>query len=541
MVKKVNLKELIIVFFMSLIFLFGTIYSEDIDNVDSMWTFSFSSKLANDYIIYRDYNVVQTPLFAQITAFFLKLIDNTMIISCIVGSLECAFISLFQYLILRKLNINKKASMFVTVIFLLFLSNIACNSYNLLSLLFSYIVLYIEIVKIKYEKYVNLSGKEKSIRLFNISISYILIYNFFTGIFIALTFLAKQTVGAYIVLVITLYYFIQVALKEKTFKKAFIELVEKGIISIIVVLLEMIWLYNNGALYQFIDYTVLGLFNFANKNRGNIISQFFSAKNVSDYIINIFLLTAVLLLPIITFLNIKSYIKSKNKLDNKILILSMLYIIIGIGYSYPLANKYHLDLTKQIVLYLTVINLMCFNGVEKMFGRQMSNKLYKLLIIVVICVGGLNSIISYSFNEGAVYPFKYMNISLEAQNKIIEMKEYIESFEKENNMPIYIIDSKAAKYNLALERNGGLFDLPLYGNLGKEDYNNIINKLKDMNNYAVIILHNEKDIFWQEPKEIREYIINNFEKIDSVIALSGDNDVETSEDKVYLYDVYLKQ
>lgn len=541
-VKKKKIVEEIIFFIISFFIMFSSLYSRDMNNVDEMWTFSFSSKLANGYMVYRDYNMVQTPLFLQITALFLKLFGNTMIVSCFVGSIIGASICLIQYITLRYLKVEKKATSIFMVFLVFYLSKVVTNSYNILALLFVYLILYTEICKVRYERYIKLTGKIKNINIFNKKLSYSFLYNIITGICIGLAFLSKQTVGVYLVIAITLYYFGQVfLLKEKKFKKAFIELTQKACSCIFIILVEMLWLYLNGALYQFIDYTVLGIGHFGAKNKANFVKNILLEQGSKKIVLNILFGVVLLIVPTILYLKKKGYIKVYNKLENKILLISITFFIIAIGYSFPLANEYHVDMTRLIILYLGIINLLAFKGVRDIFGRQMSNVSYCILIIIISITSLINIYWTYNLNKtNTIKPFQYMNLSESTQKEILEMTQYIENFEKENNAPIYIIDSEAAKYNLVLERNGGIFDLPLYGNLGKKDYTLMIEKLEAMNNYAVIIRQDEKDIFWQEPKEIRKYVLRNFSKLDSI--LKRDYGIEENKEKSeYVYDVYIKK
>ena len=60
--------------------------------------------------------------------------------------------------------------------------------------------------------------------------------------------------------------------------------------------------------------------------------------------------------------------------------------------------------------------------------------------------------------------------------------------------------------------NNRELDLLFYGNLGFNGIQNTIDKISEMHDTEFLIFTNEKDCFYQEPIEIREYILENFEK-----------------------------
>ena len=66
--------------------------------------------------------------------------------------------------------------------------------------------------------------------------------------------------------------------------------------------------------------------------------------------------------------------------------------------------------------------------------------------------------------------------------------------------------------------------MPLHGNMGHEDYNIAINKLKQLeqehNKFAVLIYSNDEDMFWQDAKEIPEYIRKNYTKVEDFSIFS---------------------
>ena len=99
------------------------------------------------------------------------------------------------------------------------------------------------------------------------------------------------------------------------------------------------------------------------------------------------------------------------------------------------------------------------------------------------------------------------------QNEVQNVANYIMK-QKEKNIEVIIISYKASLYNNILKINNGGFDLPFYGNLGVEGIEGLINKLDMMKNTNVLITKDE--IKYQESQELRDYVINNFEKIGEI-------------------------
>ncbi len=517
--RKDRMREILLVFIVSYITLFGYILTKNILDLDELWTFSFSSKIANGFMIYRDFNVLQTPLYAQITAIFLKIFGNTMFVSHLVGVLEGAILLVVQYMIMRKLSISKKTTVFSMFLIIYYVMNFICNSYNILALLFAFIFMYFEICKIKYDKYIKLTHSEEKRRT-KLKIKQSFIYNMITGIVIGLTFLSKQNIGVYLILVVTGYYFLRsILVKDITFIDAFKQLSIKAIFCILIIGIEALYLYLNGALYACIDYTILGLLHFGQKVNGSIFNLLFSEKNRWYVIIvNALLVFSIIFLIMCCIMKKLNLIKRKNKMDLNILILLTLFCIIGIGYSIPLANTYHMYLTKYVIFYLLLININLISFFSRTFYKQISKVSVYIMIATLIICGVSKYVTSNLGTYRTKMPmFKNLYLSYDGEKDIETVVTYMLTHEEKYNQPIYMITSDCSIYNLVLGRNNGVFDLPLYGNLGKEDYKAVINKLDSMDNFSVMIFKEERSMFWQEPKEIPKYIRENYVKIDNVL------------------------
>lgn len=518
-VKKVTIKEIIVLVLVVFTALTGISFTQNVDNLDYMWVFSFASKIANGYVPYLDFNMVVTPLSPQITACILNIFGNTMMTSTFVGIIYGVIIFLMQYLILRKLNITKKVSALVVLISFMLMCNCIVDSYNILALMLVHILLFMEICKIRYEKYLHLGGKRKYI--FKNVGEYTTIYNIITGVLLGLTILAKQNIGAVAILAVTVYYFSKCIYKELKFTQAFGQLTIKAIFCIIPILIEAVYLYFAGALYNFIDYTILGLIQFGQKVNSSLITAMLYPSSLGgdtliNWIRNLGMIFSIVFLCIMTSLKAKGKIRIKNRFDKNVMVLSLTFILIGIFISIPLANIYHITLTATLIQFLFVLNILLTPALSRWIDKAISKITYYLIIFIPLILGiGYMCIYFIAIDKSQIEPFENMYIPKENEATINSVVKYIYDYEKENNHPLYVITSNGVKFSLAMKRNNGIFDLPQYGNLGKGDYMNVINTLDSMSGFSVMIYSDEKYLFWQEPKQISEYIKQNYEYVDS--------------------------
>ena len=529
--KKISPVEIIVISLIFFVGMMGAILTTDIGDLDIMWVFSFASKMAQGFTPYLDYNMVITPLSSQITALFLNIFGNTMMVSAFLGAIYGSLIFLFQYLILRKMNISIKTSIVVTVAFFMALSNNMWDTYNTLAYLLVYITIFIQICKIRYAKYVKITNKEKYVLKEKNKITYSMAYNIVTGILLGLIVITKQNIGAVVILAITIYYFAKWIFRQDTFKNVFSQLCIMAIFCLIVVDIELIYLLLAGALYSFLDYTVFGLNSFASKVGGNLFASIFSTgpllpgslkiqltqvfSNMFVWARNIALIFSFAFLLIMIITKVLNKMNVKNKVDINEMILSFCFMFVGLVISIPLANTYHLKLTSAMIIFLGLINMLKIIPLSKWLQKSILKVSCYIMLLIPLVVG--ISYISIYFTcayKSQIPTFKNMYISASDDRKINDTVRYIEEYEEKNGHGIYVISSRSAMYANATNINNGIFDLPQYGNLGKEDYKAVINKLDSMSNFSVMVYKDEKSLFWQEPKEIRQYVMANYEYVE---------------------------
>lgn len=252
-----------------------------------------------------------------------------------------------------------------------------------------------------------------------------------------------------------------------------------------------------GNLYDFINFCVLGIGEFASNNvlfRGDVIS--------------IICINFVNIILSIIFINNKM-IENKIKYSNiKMLPIAVILILM----SYPIFNMYHVTLGSIVCIILLLSNID-YIIIEKVLDNKIENviKIYKI-IACIIFYAGIIIFITYNilYVQKSKNPFQIYKGSImteEQIEKINKICKYIKSNE-ENGKSVKIISCMANLYMNVLNKNNGVLDLPFYGNFGRKGDDVVIDYIKGIENAKILIQKDDK-IPWQESYKIRNYIKEN--------------------------------
>lgn len=211
-----RLVKYLLIFISFFIFSFIFFYILGYCYCDEIWVYGFSYNISKGMMIYRDFNVLQTPLYFFITSIFIKLIGNYMIVMHIFDSL------LFATMMFMFYNIIGRKSLIMLPVFIFFWP----SGYNMLSLFFLSLIIY-------------LVNKKKDNDLL-------------LGFIVGLCFITKQNIGV-LLLIPCLFY------SRNKIKTLICFFVPFGILSI--------YLIFNDAFFEFIDYCFLGMFDFGRDNK----------------------------------------------------------------------------------------------------------------------------------------------------------------------------------------------------------------------------------------------------------------------------------
>ena len=212
MIKK---NKLLIIFILLFIYNFVVCFYS-ISNNDLIWNYGFCYNFAKGLSMYRDYSMVITPLYPTIFGTIMSIFENNTIIFYLSNALVPTIILFMVY------KYYKKA--FIEMVLLL--SFVNSPNYNLLCILFLFILYYLE-------------DKNKN--------------DYIIGTVLGLIFLTKSS---FILLTLASIYYI------KDFKK----ILKRFIGFIIPNIIYIIYFYLNGTLLDYINLAFGSLFDFATKN-----------------------------------------------------------------------------------------------------------------------------------------------------------------------------------------------------------------------------------------------------------------------------------
>ena len=322
--------------------------------------------------------------------------------------------------------------------------------------------------------------------------------NIVQGIMIFVVFLTYQKLGtAYFVAIIGY----EIINKNK--KSLFFELLTAFILLVIFIL----YLYLKNNLYNFINYVILGMQEFGSKN--------FAIEG------NIFSILLFLLIPILTFIStiiIVNMIKTKLNLKNSKNVIKQMYInFIFAIFTYiiiiPIINIYHVYLASilMVIDLMYLVHFLISPIIEEESIKTIISTII-LCIIIILLVSNIKGILQYYYQEKYIIkqsPFYGAKINSELDETIKTVGEYIQN----NDKKTIVLSTYAPIISLSLnDLDNGEFDLALRGNLGSRGEKGLIEKIENLENTQILLLHEteeEKEIY-QFAFDVAEYIRKNY-------------------------------
>lgn len=164
--KKRNILIILFIF----IAIFSIIMVKPISDLDEIWNYNTARAVSEGLGPYRDISMITTPLLPMVTAIFLKIIANEVIVSRILAALLWTGILFTTYKIFNCLIKEENTSLICTGLMGILCRNIYCIDYNVAVLFIALIILYQELKNIDNVQKLN---KKKDFLIRNISwISY---------------------------------------------------------------------------------------------------------------------------------------------------------------------------------------------------------------------------------------------------------------------------------------------------------------------------------------------------------------------------------
>lgn len=463
-----------------------------VNNLDEVWNFNIARCICNGLVPYKDISMVSTPLTGFISAIPLKLWGQEMFylrVLAIVISLICIFL---VFKIFNQLEIKREvANIFAIIMSLLLLNNIYAD-HNLLILL---LVLQIILLELKVVK-----KQYKSAKITNIVI----------GILGGLAICTKQSMGFFISMAIVCIPLFNIKKKQDIIPRIR-EILIRAIGITIPVDILLIYLGKNGAINDFLDYSVNGIKTFSNSIS---YRDFFMSSN------NLYKILAIIFPIIIILTIVVGVILKVKKKEKPVEFILSIYSLAMYSLVFPIANRMHFRIACITSCILVVYNI---GQIYKIFIAKYKKHDFKyfwefvrVCSILIVLVGTL--CFEYKYNESlgmiSKYDyqkhFRYINIPAELNKSITEINEFSAVKEKK----VYILDASASAYMIPIDRYNKNYDMFLVGNLGSGGEEAIIEKIKN-EDALYFIMKDEYKLYWQNPQKVRAYIKENMELVDS--------------------------
>ncbi|MBD8924318.1 hypothetical protein EGR52_13170 [bacterium] len=491
-------KDFILFIFIA-VMVFSIIAINPISNLDEIWNYNTARAITQNLIPYKDISMITTPLLPMITALFLKLIANEVIVSRVLASVLWGGVLFSIFKILKLLIKEENTCLIITALLGLLFRDCYCIDYNILSLMFSLIILYIELKNIDKPHFEN----NKT--------------DFLIGILAGLTVCTKQSIGAILAIIVVGYKIIFVQNKKEFIE--YLKIAFKRIIGILIpIILVLIYLIVTNSLQDFINYAVLGISTFSNKiPYAQLMNNDKKEIQILSRIMP-FILLAMAVLTIV--LQNKKKKENIGNIDNKILTM-LIYSLSTIIIMYPISDEIHFLIAGTItfiglayILYLlgiTIYNKINLQSKKKIY--KITSLMILIIAIAFIAVRGIENITEYIKQEKneTIEHYKNIQISEYLQERINEIDNFILEQEKENKK-VYILDAEAAIYMIPINNYNKDYDMFLKGNIGKDGQEGQIQKIKQKETNEIILIRKRNlQSNWQTPTEVVNYVRENLE------------------------------
>lgn len=469
--KKVFLNFILILIIILCIYTF--IFSTPIFTNDELWNFQHLYKLHNGYTLYKDINAITPPLFYYFGYIILSIFSFTIIGFRVYNLLIYGILTFIIIKIFKKLNVSSVNMPVYIAFILLFLTQniIAGANYTILAITFFMFGMYLYISK-------------KS-------------NNFIQGILIFLCIFTKQNVGFFYTLTVLIYeLFINKKINLIYIKNQFI----KFLVFLIPTSIMFLILYLQGNIWGFFNYCFGSLLEFGESN---------------------FIFTVPPHFLLIIFISILLYIITKifkNKIGQNIndsffenMTTLFIFLIGSIPTTYPILNSTHFIyiLPFSLIIIFYFLDELLF---KELFTNKNKANIISYLIILIIIVRNMviffSNVENYHYYNDFSTPYRFLYIENNLYLKNEKIKDYILK-QKKLGKSVVMLSYESALPMVELKLNNGRYDLFLSGNLGYNGINSSEDEIKNSQNTIYLIFSDEKDLFYQDPLEIRNFIIEN--------------------------------
>ena len=426
-----NILLVIIVFFVvySLLILFS------INFADVTWNYGMSHAIRLGEVPYKDFNIVMPPLYQFLMTLFLFIKNSYLVYLFSQAILVTLFFVFIYKLIGNKLLILLPIIAFPKFFFIL-------PNYNFLAIFLIIILIYLE-------------KNKKS--------------DYLIGFILSLLILTKHNIGFFFLIVTLIGTFDFSKIKKRLL----------GVLPLLI--LFFIYLLINNNLYEFIDLTILGLFDFGSSNVGFILY--------------------ILVLSIIIFIYlIYRFIKNPKDINNYYLLGSYSFII-------PIIDQFHFNyfifIFIFIILYNTIINKRYIKHIYLFCGL-----LFSFIVI-------FNFYLNWGFYKDKKFLTNKYFYGYIVNN---ELDKYINNIYTDYNSRgnNYMFSYDNMFFDIMSNHKITYFDIPNSGNYGYNGINKMKKKIDKMHDVYFYINKREDTQFSMEiynyikEVSVKKYKIEDF-------------------------------
>ena len=452
---------------------------------DELWLFSFVYKFTNGYEMYRDLNILTTPLFHYIGKIIFLILGSNYISFRIYSILIFSALFTAIYVLFKKLKIKKMHSfVYILLIYLVFL----IKKYFSIGASYNFLVVTFVIIGINLE----LNEKNK------------LINSILKGLILFCIFMTKQNVAVLYTIALSIIFIIKIKKRKISIKEAIKNVSIIFTSFIIPLIIFIIYLQINNTLGEFISYCFLGMKEFGSKN---IFLRLDSIPVIVVYAVGIIISCLV--------------IKKKN-IDREIKKVNYILIpveIIMMFLAFPILDEYHI-LVGAIIPIISIIynfhNILILEINNKKAALQGMKACIIIISLYIVCYNSMRFYM-YKNSDSINYDIEpYIGIIIDdtLKEKITTICNYIRENEK-LNIETKIISADAQLYMNVLKKNNKNMDLSFLGNLGKDGEEGLILEVRNLKQGTRILISKTK-LSWQDPEKLRNVIMNEFNKIGEI-------------------------
>lgn len=408
-------------------------------NVDELWNFTFGNNMAMGLVPYRDFNLLQTPLFAMIHGLVLTVFGRELLVTRMLGALLFACICYLLYLFAKQMHVRGCLCLVLSFAFLW------CFDYNVFYE-YSCSILAVQLFCMYMDG--RMLWRKVSVKQY-MSVHYQLL----VGVVAGAGIMCKQTFGGFVALAAWCSVVLIGRMYRQSGKTVLKALMARLTGSSIPCFFVLFYLLGTGSWDDFIDMSLKGISTFSSR----LMIWEYMAEDPEYMATGIVFIAAVLLGMAYT-------VRYRKEEKGRLGLIVLLYSSLGCINLYPLCNSYHI-LTCLFPFLVLVLPYLAWMGQKK--WMQIPGALVLLVCAVDLMVYKPYQTVTTSELLLDVPHFRYVFIDTDEVDEYREIVEDVR-LRKENGCSVFILDNEAVKYLIPSDIYHKYLDMFLVGNLGEK-------------------------------------------------------------------------